>query len=388
MTDLPFARAYLQSHYETYPELFPPGMVGFVFNGRSRVSKKTGLQQRKILVEGQVYRIRPSFVLSYQRGWSEEASKGLFLLRFGVPFWALAFVLGHNRMWWYRLFLSLGRLNLVGTTVYQPGAIPKDLLADEKHIIRRGKKSYIATTVGQGCILGSEASALASEAYLRPAYEVFKEEVRSLDPHYVPRSLNTDGWHATQNAWRNLFPSIIIIECFLHAFLKIRDRATKALGQYFDHIAEASWNIYQADTQRKLGQRIRRLREYLLEKVPTSQMQKKALKLCAKPHRWKAHLIHPYAHRTSNMLDRVMKYMNRHARNSQTMHGSLKATSLNFRAFALVFNFSPYSPQTQRNINFDSPVHQLNKTQYHHDWFVNLNISASLGGNRYHRNPG
>lgn len=385
----PYARQFLQDQHAQFPELFPCGMERFVFNGKSRQSQKSGYQLRKIRVGDHSYRIRPAFLLSYQRGWSSEASKGLLLLRFGVPFWALAFVLGHNRMWWYRLFLSLGQFQLVGTTVYQAAQMPQDLLADEKHIIRRGNKAYIATTVGKDCILGSEAAALASQAHLEPAYAVFKEEARSLDPSYSPRSVNTDGWHATQNAWKELFPSIVIIECFLHAFLKIRDRATKALQDYFETIAERVWNLYRAPDKRSLGQRIRRLREYLQEQVPSSPMKLKALKICQKTGRWTKHLDHPTAHRTSNMLDRVMKFMNRHARNAQTLHGSLKATSQNFRAFALIYNFSPYSPQTQKKYKFKtSPVHQLNRKLYHQDWFYNLSIAASLGGKRYHRNQG
>jgi hypothetical protein len=47
-------------------------------------------------------------MLPYCKAKVVEVSKGLFLLKFGVPFWALAFVFCHNAMWWYRLFISLG----------------------------------------------------------------------------------------------------------------------------------------------------------------------------------------------------------------------------------------------------------------------------------------
>ncbi len=44
----------------------------------------------------------------------------LFLLRFGVPFWTLAFVFGHNPMCraagrWYRMYLCLGQSSVTGT---------------------------------------------------------------------------------------------------------------------------------------------------------------------------------------------------------------------------------------------------------------------------------
>jgi len=40
--------------------------VGYKLNGKTRVSKKLGLQMRKIKVSGISYRIRPSYILSYR----------------------------------------------------------------------------------------------------------------------------------------------------------------------------------------------------------------------------------------------------------------------------------------------------------------------------------
>ncbi|MCA1807559.1 MAG: hypothetical protein LC687_06910 [Actinobacteria bacterium] len=39
-----------------------------------------------------------------------------------------------------------------------------------------------------------------------------------------PKTVNTDGWFSTQNAFTTLFPGIVTILCFLHGFLKVRDR--------------------------------------------------------------------------------------------------------------------------------------------------------------------
>ena len=58
---------------------------------------------------------------------------------------------------------------------------------------------------------------------------MFAEEARSIKPDYAPETVNTDGWQATQNAWQHWFPQITVILCFLHAFIKIRDRATEVL---------------------------------------------------------------------------------------------------------------------------------------------------------------
>ena len=37
--------------------------------------------------------------------------------------------------------------------------------------------------------------------------------------------MSTDGWKGTKAAWKALFPGVVILLCFLHAWLKIRDRA-------------------------------------------------------------------------------------------------------------------------------------------------------------------
>jgi hypothetical protein len=105
--------------------------------------------------------------------------------------------------------------------------LPEHLLADEKHSRICGNKAYIACTVAQECVLGASISLSASEQGLTDAYRDFKDEACELDPDYQPETVNILGyakdWFATQAAWQALFPGIIVILCFLHAFLKIRD---------------------------------------------------------------------------------------------------------------------------------------------------------------------
>lgn len=387
MEDNELAHIVIKSSYSTYPELFPSEMSsGYVLNGKTRRSKKIGIQMRKIKVGSISYRIRPSFVLPYCRAKVDEVSKALFLLRFGVPFWALAFVFGRYAMWWYRLYLCLGQNSIVGTTVRMAEDLPQDILADEHHIRIRGKKGYVATTVGGGCFLGMEASWQADEASLVAAYGVFKDEAVDLSPQYQPNSTNTDGWQATQNAWKSLFPKTKVIECFLHGFIKVRDRATKKLKSYFETAADKIWNCYRAESKRSLAQQIRRLAEWATQHLPQSPMKDNILKLCKKKNKWMPHLDFPTAHRTSNMLDRLMRAMKRHAFNSQQFHANRQATSKNFRAFALLYNFAPSSKAAwDKDKKLLSPAARLNGFVYHEQWLQNLLISASLGGFRHHR---
>ena len=116
---------------------------------------------------------------------------------------------------------------------------------------------------------------------LEAAYGVFRDEARRLDPEYRPETVNTDGWPATQAAWRALFKGVTIILCFLHAFLKIRDRA-KHLGETFDALRERVWDAYHAPDARSFSQRLRRLREWATAHVEKEVVREKVLALCGK----------------------------------------------------------------------------------------------------------
>jgi len=386
MGDQDVAHEVIKSQYEQWPELFPASMVkGYMLNGKTRISKKLDMQMRKIRLDGISYQIRPSFVLPYCRAKTEEVSKALFLLRFGVPFWALALVFGRNAMWWYRLYLCLSDFSVAGTTLHNSQALPQHILADEHHIRIRGKKAYVATTIGSGCFLGMEVCSKADESSLQQAYAVFTQEAADLNPAYQPHTVNTDGWGATQSAWRSLYPTIKIMECFLHAYLKVRDRATKQLKQYFDTAADKIWDAYRTQSKPSFAQQIRRLREWASQQIQDCPMKENILKLCKKKNRWMAHLDFPNAHRTSNMLDRLMRAMKRHAFNSQMFHANIESTSRNFRAFALLYNFSPSCPAAWDEAKqLLCPAARLNGFVYHQDWLQNLLIAASVARFRNH----
>ncbi len=165
MLESKFAHETIKELYESHMDLFPAEMLsGYKLNGRTRLSKKIeGFQMRKIMVAGTNYQIRPSYILPYCREQVDLASKGLFLLKFGVPFWALAFVFGYNATWWYRMFISLERHDIVGTTIYDAKDLPEHIIADENHIKVRGAKKYVATTVGANCFLGMSVCDNAGE---------------------------------------------------------------------------------------------------------------------------------------------------------------------------------------------------------------------------------
>jgi hypothetical protein len=162
----------------------------------------------------------------------------LFLRTFGVPFWALARVFGRDSMYWYRLTCGLGRPSVAGATIRR-AEIPIHLLADEHHQTIDGEKVYVATTVGDGCVLGVEPATSAGATELTAAYGVFKAEARDVEPSYAPRTVSVDGWASTHQAWLALFPLVVLLRCFLHGWLNIRSRGK--LSESFRELSKRVW---------------------------------------------------------------------------------------------------------------------------------------------------
>lgn len=376
-------RAILDEMIVQYPELFPPSIHHGYLMKDIRFCKKLEISIRRIEIEGTNYTVRPSFVLPYMSGWSEDVSNALFLRKFGVPFWALSHVFGRDPKYWYRIETSLGRNSLVGTTIRFPETLPDDLVADEKHSRRQGEKIYIATTVGEHCILGVSIACGADESSLKPAYKVFKDEAQTLQPHYSPDSVNLDGWEATQNAWKSLFPSMTIILCFLHLFIKMRDRARLKYKVLFQDTATRLWNCYAAPSKASFSQSVRRLHEWARQQQLPDVLMNPINKLKKYCSAYAVAYDSPNSHRTSNMLDRLMQRMDRHLFSAQYFHGTLLAAELNIRAWALIYNFAPSNPYTiKQHQGWKSPAERINQFRYHEDWIQNLLISASLGGYR------
>ena len=285
-------------------------------------------------------------------------------------------------MYWHRLECSLGRFSLVGTTVASAEKLPAHLVADEKHTTAEGEKVYLAATAGAGCVLGLAVAQSPGHEDLEAAYAKFRNEAQCLDPQYHPETVNTDGWAATQSAWRALFPKVALILCFLHAFLKIRDRA-KHLGATFDALRKQVWEAYHADSARSFSQRLRRLREWALVHVGKEVVREKVLALCGKKKAFVVAYSHPGCHRTSNLVDRLLRRLDYRLYCAQHLHGSTAANEQGLRGWALIQNFAPSCPWTNRQTpELRSPAERLNGKRYHTEWLQNLLVSASLAGYR------
>jgi hypothetical protein len=375
-------RAWLNQAFRAWPELFPQAFAqGYRLKDQRR-SAKTGLRLRRVRLTatGQSFSVRPSFVLPYQTGTADAAAGPLFLRAFGVPFWAIAQVFGKDPMYWYRLEVGLGRNSIVGTTSRR-ARLPEHLLADEHHQARDGAKNYIATTVGAGCCLGAALAQTAGAEDLQAAYAAFQREAEDAQPGYRPQTVSVDGWAATSQAWRALFPLVVLLRCFLHGWLAIRSRGK--LSAAFPELSGKVWEAFHAPGRRGFAQRLRRLREWAQGQGLTAWLLEQVEKLCGRAREYGEAYRHPGGHRTSNMLDRLMRPMSRYFEDAQHLHGSPEACERHCRAWALLHNFRPWHPATARDHGgWRSPAERLSQHRYHEDWLQNLLVSASLGGYR------
>ena len=163
--------------------------------------------------------------------------------------------------------------------------------------------------------------------------------------------------------------------------MNVRDRG-KHLKELFWDLGEKVWSAFRAENRRGMAQRLRRLREWAKENL-TGPVREQVMKLCDRSKEYGETYDHPGCHRTSNMLDRVMRSMNRYFEDGQHLHGSKEAADRHCRAWALLYNFVPWSPATVKaNDGRECPAERLNQHRYHEDWLQNLLVSASLAGVR------
>jgi len=374
-------RTYLDGQITARPELFPEAIsAGYNFhdNYGSRKLKLT-LRRIKLKQNGEVFTIRPSFILPYCVARTDEVEKAFYLRLWGVPFAALAYVFGRNAMFWYRAWLALGRPNLVGATAKSEAVMPSDLIVDEKITWVAGQEVSVPTTASGGCFLGITVSERDNTEGLQATYGEFASEAKAVFPAYRPLSVCTDDWAATREAWRLLFPQITLVLCYLHSVIKVAARCT---GQLRQEVLTRVWHVYHAETKGKFSQRLRRLEEWSAKRL-SGVVAEMVKKLCRRRVEFTPAYDCPQAPRTSNGVDRLLNHLDRllyAAYYGHSTPGSLRSA---VRAMALQWNFHPYGKRLRdQKPERISPFHDLNGFVYHPNWLHNLLIASSMGGLR------
>ncbi len=379
-------KAYLNQIIPEYPRVFPPEIEqGFSLFGTT-ISKKQNLKIRRIQLKAnfQVYQLRPSFMMPYWVGKVEDLEKPLYLRRYGVPFDALTYVFGKNDMYWYRAYVSLGRFSIVGTTVKDNLEMPVHLVADEKHTRWQGQRVYLPTVASKECILGIDIVEQADTISLTEGYKTFADEARNLEPNYSPLSVNTDGWEATQQAWRTLFPNISVILCFLHFILGIRDHIRRD-KPFLKSMKSKLWRIYQGSNKKEFSQRFRRFYEWSLKQMLPNTVRSKIEKAKTNYLQYRQAYEQDGCYRTSNQIDRLMNYQESILYSMQYFHGSIGSARRYLRAMALIWNFHPVCQRIAFPPKYDgrySSFEKINNFCYSYNWLENLLIAGSMNGYR------
>lgn len=318
---------------------------GFNFHD-IRYSKKMDLHYRRVIFikTGHIYTIQPSFVMPYLSGKTHECKQGLLLLLRGSSLDSVVECYGENQEKWLNRLQHLGRFSLVGTTVKDPNLLPKDLTSDEKITFWNGNEVYACITTGDNCILGADISHTEDEQGLKQSYQVFKSEAQQLASDYQPVSVNTDGWASTRKAWKSLFENSTLILCFLHAYIKIRSISKKE--NHRNELFTQVWNAYKADSKEGFIQKITQIDEWAKEKIESKTVLAQIEKMKNNAQLF-ATSFDCGGKRTSNMVDRAIRPIDKFLVNSQYFHGSFASAQLTIRALALGYNFLPFCQRTR-----------------------------------------
>jgi hypothetical protein len=372
-------RAIVDAQFQKFPELFPAEMKeGYHLTGHLPLSvRMPDIRLRQMrLRSGKKYTLRPSFVMPYMTGYTDKVQFGLRLLLHGVPAWLVAEGCGRDAYYWDRLLAALGRNSLAGTTVRDPKCLPEHLAADEHQTSWCGKKAYITMTAGAGCVLGVDLTHTVHEdAALVEAYGTFAQEACQIDPRYSPKTVNVDGWGFTQRAWQSLFQTVTLIRCFLHGFLRIRERCNKERAWH-----ERVWDVYRAATSADFYAQMKAFRRWMGTVTLPSAVREAMTKFWKQSDEYAQAYKHPGCCRTSNLVDRLMNRMYRVLYSHRGLHGHHLSSLQRLRAWALLQNFCPFAPRAGKSRAYSSPAHRLNRHRYSDKWLENLMLSASLRG--------
>ncbi|MDC0535238.1 hypothetical protein OAO18_05420 [Francisellaceae bacterium] len=258
--------------------------------------------------------------------------------------------------------------------------MPEHIASDEKHGKIKGQKVYVTTTVANGCILGSEVSPEANEIELTRGYKIFADESKNIDSEYQPKTVNIDGWEATQLAFAGLFFGITIIRCFLHAFIKIRDCCKK--NSLFEVICGKTWRVYQSKDKKTFSQRLRRFKDWAADHLTGTTVLEKITKTYERSQEYQLAYDHPDCYRTSNMCDRLMRFLDKALFNRQNFHGTIESATEMMHSWAILQNYYPHNIRATVNkgLEYTCPASELNGLKYSNNWLDNLVTASSMNG--------
>jgi len=268
--------------------------------------------------------------MRYMSGKTTESWFALLLIFYGVPLWIIVLGFKKNEQFWYRQFTYFGRFDIVGTSVKQAHKLPQNIAVDEKFTWLRAKLVYVAMLVGMNCLLGICLSQRSDEVSLEEAYGEFKTEATEINRDYQVISVVTDGWKATSNAIKKLFCESIIILCFLHSVIKIRNVAQKepCKKELFNKI----WEIYRQENPKDFVTKMDELKQCSSVHIQKPSVIEQLDKMQQKTEFFTKAYQQKNALTTSNSIDRPMRMLDRFLFNHRSGEPSILPCSFSIRS--------------------------------------------------------
>ena len=143
------------------------------------------------------------------------------------------------------------------------------------------------------------------------------------------------------------------------------------------------WKVYHSDSKVKFAQRLRRFRAWAETNLAGTTALTKIISVHSRSQEYQVAYSHPSCHRTSNMCDRLMRFLDRALFARQRFHGTLKTATEMTHAWAILRNFYPYCHRSRhRAQGLACPASELNGFTYQENWLLNLITSTSMNGYR------
>jgi hypothetical protein len=221
--------------------------------------------------------------------------------------------------------------------------------------------------------------------YLRPSFVTayMTAQTQDLDCPLLLISLGVPLW-AQRSNWPNSCRSIwllTIVLCFLHGFLKVRDRCFK---EYELH--KKIREVHDATSGADFRKRTDEFKTWFSARTWKAYVVEMTSKLWKRTEEYSVAYDQPGCYRTSNQIDRPMNRIKRILYSGRGLHGHRVSSERHLRGVALLNNFRPFAPRPNRQSESQCPAHRLSGKLYSTAWVENLLLAASMNG--YKNTPG
>jgi hypothetical protein len=330
-----------------------------------------------------VFTVLPHFVLRYRTMRPEVARDALLATHGGLSLELCAVLCHLSPMAVYRLVCSFGHQSLVPVLTRCGLALPRYLLADEKHSRCLTEKVYLPTIVSGRVIWHLGYSASKSAAAFTESYRAYQRAALQQEPSYRVRGALTDGFDSTTKSMRTLFPTARLGLCLRHALNKLPDKLIGVSAPVRQGLRSKFHALLHRCRQRTslrvvaLGQRLRHFVDHLTATLGQEHGERVRHWFEAKKAGWYAVLADPKMPASSTLLDQAHNAIDRKLFMMKYFHHPGGSQPAFLTGLAHLYNLIPYQRRALHAGQCGVEVEGGRlPTQ---DWMLNLQILTSGG---------